>query len=63
MAGFSVKRSYKCLTSSWSLSRLENGFASLSQFKLCDTVAAGDGIVFRMLMPTNEQVYDDVTAH
>jgi hypothetical protein len=45
------------------LDRLENGFAALSQFKLHGTVAAGDGIVFRMVMPTNEQVDGDVTAY
>ena len=45
------------------LSGLENGFASLSQFKLHDTVAAGDGVVFRMMMPTNEEVDGDVTAY
>jgi hypothetical protein len=42
---------------------LENGFASLSQFKLRGTVAAGDGIVFRMVMPTNEEVDGDVAAY
>lgn len=45
------------------LSRLESGFASLSQFKLHGTVAAGDGAVFRMMMPTNEEVDGDVTAY
>jgi hypothetical protein len=43
------------------LSRLENGFA---QFKLHGTtVAAGDGVVFQMMMPTNEEVNGDVTAY
>jgi hypothetical protein len=44
------------------LSQLENGFASLTQFKPCGTIAAGDGVVFRMLMPTNEEKDGDVTA-
>jgi hypothetical protein len=42
---------------------LENGFASLSQFKLCGTVAAGDGVVFWMMMPTKKEVNGDVTAY
>jgi hypothetical protein len=45
------------------LEELENGFASLSNFKLRGTVAAGDGVVFRMAMPTNEEVDGDVTAY
>jgi len=45
------------------LSQLELGFAELSDFKLRGTVAAGDGIVFRMQMPTNEEVDGDVTSY
>jgi hypothetical protein len=45
------------------LSRLELGFAELTDFKLRGTIAAGDGIVFRMQMPTNEQVDGDVTSY
>jgi hypothetical protein len=45
------------------LTELEEGFASLSEFKLRGTIAAGDGIVFRMVMPTNEEVDDDVTSY
>jgi len=42
---------------------LENGFAALSKFKLLGTIAAGDGIVFQMVMPTNEEAEGDVTAY
>jgi hypothetical protein len=45
------------------LMELEEGFASLSKFKLRGTVAAGDGLVFHMVMPTNEEVDDDVTSY
>jgi len=45
------------------LRELERGFAGLSGYRLRGTVAAGDGIVFRMLMPTNEEVDGDVTAY
>jgi hypothetical protein len=45
------------------LEELEHGFASLSNFKLRGTVAAGDGVVFQMAMPTNEDVDGDVTAY
>jgi hypothetical protein len=45
------------------LQELEHGFAQLSDFKLRGTVAAGDGIVFRMQMPTNEEVDGDVTSY
>jgi len=42
---------------------LELGFASLSNYKLRGTIAAGDVIVFWMQMPTNEDVDGDVTAY
>jgi hypothetical protein len=42
---------------------LESGFASLSQFKLCGTVAVSDVAVFWTMMPTNEEVNRDVTAY
>ena len=41
---------------------LEDGFPSLSQFKLHGTITAGDWVVFRMMMPTDEEVDGDVTA-
>jgi hypothetical protein len=41
---------------------MQNGFASLSNYQLHGTIAAGDGIVFRMIMPTNEEVEGEVTA-
>jgi hypothetical protein len=44
------------------LSALENGFASLSKFLLHGTFAAGDGIVFKMIMPTNEEGGGDSTS-
>jgi hypothetical protein len=40
-----------------------NGFVSLSKYQLHGTIAAGDGIVFRMIMPTNEEVEGDITAY
>ena len=43
--------------------KLEHGFAELSNFKLRGTVAAGDGVVFRMQMPTVEEVEGDVTSY
>jgi hypothetical protein len=45
------------------LAALEHGFAALSDFQLRGTIAAGDGIVFKMIMPTNEEVEGDVTAY
>jgi hypothetical protein len=45
------------------LEALEEGFAKMSNFKLRGTIAAGDGIVFRMIMPTNEEVDGDVTSY
>jgi len=45
------------------LNRLEFGFAEMTDFKLRGTIAAGDGIVFRMQMPTNEHVDGDVTSY
>jgi hypothetical protein len=45
------------------LESLEHGFATLSDFKLCGTVAASDSIVFKMKMPTNEEVDGDVTFY
>lgn len=45
------------------LEKLERGFAELSDFKLRGTVAAGDGVVFRMQMPTAEEVDGDVTSY
>jgi len=42
---------------------LEDGFARLSGYRLRGTVAAGDGVVFRMVMPTNEEVDGDVTSY
>ncbi len=45
------------------LESLEHGFATLSDFKLHGTIAAGDGIVFKMMMPTNEEVDGDVTSY
>jgi hypothetical protein len=45
------------------LSAMENDIASLSKYQLHGTIAAGDGKVFRMIMPTNEEVEGDVTAY
>jgi hypothetical protein len=45
------------------LDTLEHGFAALSDLQLRGTIAAGDGIVFKMIMPTNEEVEGDVTAY
>ena len=45
------------------LKQLESGFASISKNKIRGTVAAGDGIVFRMIMPTNEEVDYDVKSY
>jgi hypothetical protein len=45
------------------LAELEHGFAALSDFQLRGTIAAGDGIVFEMIMPTNEEVEGNVTAY
>ena len=39
------------------LYRLENGFTAISDFKLRGTIAAVDGIVFQMIIPTNEVEY------
>jgi hypothetical protein len=49
--------------SSEALEEMEQGFAKLSQYNLSGTIAAGDGIVFRMIMPTNEEVDGDVTSY
>jgi hypothetical protein len=45
------------------LEALELDFAKLSKYQPRGTIAAGDGIVFRMQMPTNEEVEGDVTAY
>ncbi len=45
------------------LAALEHGFVALSDFQLRGTIAAGDGIVFKMIMPTNEEVEGNVTAY
>jgi hypothetical protein len=45
------------------LQELEYGFAQLSDFKLQGTVAAGDGIMFHMQMPTNGEVDWGVTSY
>ncbi len=45
------------------LEALEEGFAKMSNFQLRGTIAAGDGIVFQMIMPTNEEVDGDVTSY
>lgn len=42
---------------------LEHVFAKLLDFKLQGNVAASDGIVFRMQMPTNEEVDGDITSY
>jgi hypothetical protein len=44
------------------LEEMEQGFAKLSQYNLSGTITAGDGIVFKMIMPTNEEVDGDVTS-
>lgn len=36
------------------LSAMQNGFTSLSKYQLHGTVAAGDDIVFRVIMPANK---------
>jgi len=45
------------------LVKLEHGFAELCNFKLHGTVAAGDGVVFWMQMPTAEEVEGDVILY
>jgi len=45
------------------LEALELDFAKLSKYQLRGTIAASNGIVFRMQMPKNEQVEGDVTAY
>jgi hypothetical protein len=45
------------------LEKLERGFAELCNFQLRGTVAAGDGVVFWMQMPTAEEVEGDVTSY
>jgi hypothetical protein len=45
------------------LSAMENGFAKHSKYQVHGTIAAGDGIVFRIIMPANEKVEGDVTAY
>jgi DDE superfamily endonuclease len=44
------------------LERLEAGFNKLSRFRFRGTVAAGDGVVFRMHKPLTEQVDGDVVS-
>jgi hypothetical protein len=39
------------------------GFVTLSDYKLRDTIAPGDGIVFWKQKPTNEGADGDVTAY
>jgi DDE superfamily endonuclease len=45
------------------LNELERGFARYSSGRIRGTVAAGDGVVFPMYMPTNEEVGGDVVAY
>jgi hypothetical protein len=45
------------------LSQLELGFAEFNDLKHRGIIAAGDRIVFRMQMPTNEEVDGDVTSY
>ena len=45
------------------LLQMENGFAKLSNCVLRGTVAAGDGIVFRMQMPDANEVNGDVISY
>jgi hypothetical protein len=45
------------------LEELEHGFTELCKYQLRGTVAAGDGVVFRMQMPTAEEVEGDVTSY
>jgi len=45
------------------LEKLEHGLVELCNFQLCDTVAAGDGVMFWMQMPTAEEVEGDVTSY
>jgi hypothetical protein len=45
------------------LEEMEQGFAKLSQYNLSGTIVAGDGIVLKMIMPTNEEVDGDVTSY
>ena len=45
------------------LEKLEYDFAELCSFNLRGTVAAGDGVVFRMQMPSSEEVEGDVTSY
>jgi hypothetical protein len=45
------------------LEALELDFAKLSKYQLRGTIAAGNGIVFWMQMPTYEEVEGDVTAY
>jgi hypothetical protein len=45
------------------LEEMEQGFAKLSQYNLSGTFAAGNGIVFKMIMPTNEEVDGDGTSY
>lgn len=44
------------------LTELEEGFNRLSGGRFRGTVAAGDGVVFRMIMPRAEEVHGDVTS-
>ena len=45
------------------LEKVEEGFARLSGYRLRGTIAAGDGIVFRMEAPKNKEVTRDVISY
>lgn len=45
------------------LNKLEEGFAALNGNKILGTTAAGDGVVFRTVMLTNEEVEGDVKSY
>jgi len=45
------------------LEELEHGFTELCKFQLHGTVAAVEGVVFKMQMPTAEEVEGDVTSY
>ena len=45
------------------LGEMERGFARLSRENVRGTVTAGDGVVLRMIMPTDEEVEGDVHAY
>jgi hypothetical protein len=42
---------------------MEEGFAKLGMYSLRGTVAAGDGIIFKMQVPKGEEVDGDVTSY